>query len=88
MTHPALPTRDGAELLHQPVLLQFFDRRIQTMSPRRRDTALVKKVHLGLNELRPLVGITDNVEISEKTVNEINAILDQLVKAIGVKANN
>ena len=80
-------SKDGAELLHQPVLLQFFDRRLQSMNPRRRDTPLVKSMHQGLNELRPLVGITDNVEISEKTVSDINAIVERLVKSIAAKAN-
>jgi hypothetical protein len=80
-------SRDGAELLHQPVLLQYFDRRIQAMSSRRRDHPLVQKVHQGVLDIRPLVGLTDS-DISEKTVNEINGITERLIKGIISKPTN
>ncbi len=79
-------SKNGAELLHQPILLDYFDRRISTMAPRRQ-TPLVLKVRQGLIEIRPLMGVTEGVEISEKTVNEIAQISERLIKAINSKTN-
>ena len=79
-------TKDGAELLRQPILLEYFDRRISTMAPRRQ-TPLVLKVRQGLIEIRPLMGVTEGGEISEKTTAEIAAIAERLIKAINSKTN-
>ena len=77
-------TKDAAELLHQPVLLEFFDRRIAAMASKRQ-TALVQKVKKGLSDIRPLMGHADGGEISEKTVGEIGALAGGLIKAINPK---
>jgi hypothetical protein len=79
-------TKDGAELLHQPILLDYFDKRISSMTPRRQ-TPLVLRVRQGLIEIRPLMGIAEGVEISEKTVRQIGEITDLLIQSIGSKAN-
>jgi hypothetical protein len=79
-------TKDGAELLHQPVLLDFFDRRLANMQPRLKNHPVVTKVQKGLLEIRPLVGIEDGTQISEKTVKDIGAIAEDVVKTINSKA--
>jgi hypothetical protein len=79
-------SKDGAELLHQPILLDYFDKRISTLNPRRQ-TELVLRIRKGLIEIRPLMGVTEGVEISEKTVKDIGAIAERLVKAINSKPN-
>ncbi|MDB6155837.1 MAG: hypothetical protein JWL90_4290 [Chthoniobacteraceae bacterium] len=79
-------SKDGAELLHQPVLLDYFDKRVSTMNPRRQ-TPLVLKVRQGLLEIRQLIGTGEGGELSEKTVQEIEAIAGGLVKAINLKSN-
>ena len=79
-------TKDGAELLHQPVLLEYFDRQISGMKPKIKANSVVGKVQKGLSEIRPLIGLTDGAEISEKSVKEIEAIAGELVKAIASKA--
>ena len=79
-------TKEGAELLHQPVLLEHFKRRIGAMKGKRQ-TKLVEVVQKGLEEIRPLMGVADGVEISEKTVLEIGRIAERLVKAIQAKGN-
>jgi hypothetical protein len=56
------------------------------MTPRRQ-TPLVLKVRQGLIEIRPLMGIAEGVEISEKTVRQIGEITDLLIQSIGSKAN-
>ena len=79
-------SKEGAELLHQPVLLEHFKRRIAAMKEKRQ-TRLVDLVQKGLEEIRPLMAGADGVEVSEKTVLEIGQIAERLVKAIQSKGN-
>lgn len=79
--------KNSAGLLHQPLLINHFERRISTMDKRVRENPLVEKMREGLVEIRPLMG-TGDAEISEKTVKEIGAIAERLVSAIGTKPNN
>jgi hypothetical protein len=80
-------TKEGAELLHQPVLLDYFDKRIASMKPKFKANPAVIKVQKRLIDIRPLIGLSDGTEISEKTVKEIGAIAEDLVKTIGEKSN-
>ena len=80
-------SKDGAELLHQPVLLDYFEKRIASMKPKFKANPAVSRVQKGLIDIRPLMGLTDGAEISEKTVKEIHAIAEDLVKTIGEKIN-
>ncbi|MEO7319498.1 MAG: hypothetical protein ABIZ56_10960 [Chthoniobacteraceae bacterium] len=79
-------TKDGAELLHQPALLDYFEKRIAGMKPKFRTNPAVTKVQKGLTDIRPLMGLNEGTEISEKTVKEIKAIAEDLVKTIGEKS--
>jgi len=79
-------TKDGAELLHQPVLLDYFERRLAGMKPKVKANPVVTKVQKGILEIRPLVGVDDGTQISEKTVKDIGAIAEDLVKTINSKA--
>lgn len=79
-------TKDGAELLHQPVLLDYFERRLASMKPKIKANPVVTKVQKGILEIRPLVGIEDGTQISEKTVKDIGKIAEELVKTITTKA--
>jgi hypothetical protein len=78
--------RDSTDLLHQPALVDYFIRRLDNMSKKIKDKALVKKMQKGLAEIRPLMG-TEGSPISEKTVDDIRAIVEELNKAIHAKAN-
>jgi hypothetical protein len=79
-------TRDGAELLHQPILAEHFDKQLAGLKPRMQKD-IVLKVREGLLKIRPLMGSGENVEISEKSVKEIGAIAADLVKQINQKGN-
>ena len=79
-------TKDGAELLHQPVLLDYFERRLSQMKPKIKANPIVTKVQKGILEIRPLVGIEDGTQISEKTVKAIGKIAADLIKTINSKA--
>ena len=52
-------TKDGAELLHQPVLLEHFLRRIEAFHGRMKDNPLVGQMKDGLQKLRPLMGTAE-----------------------------
>ena len=79
-------TKDGAELLHQPVLLDYFERRLSNLKPKYKVNPIVTRVQKGILEIRPLIGLTDDAEISEKSVSEINRITSDLIKSINSKA--
>lgn len=79
-------SKDGAELLHQPVLLDYFEKRLASLKPKYKANSIVTKVQKGVLEIRPLIGLTEDAEISEKSVAEINQITSDLVKTINSKA--
>jgi hypothetical protein len=80
-------TKDGAELLHQPILLDYFERKLSAMPSKYKRSSLLTDVQKGVLEIRPLVGIEDGTQISEKSVKEVGAVAARLVSAIGPKSN-
>lgn len=78
-------SKDGAELLHQPLLLDTFEKQILNMEPKIKANSVVTKVQKGLLEIRPLIGVNDGANISEKTVSEIGSIAADIVKTINTK---
>ena len=81
-------TKDGAELLHQPILLDYFERRLANMKPKLKLNPVVIKVQKGVLEIRPLMELPGSGGISEKSVKEINAVTAGLIKAINAKAQH
>ncbi|MEA3186769.1 MAG: hypothetical protein QOD99_599 [Chthoniobacter sp.] len=77
-------TKDSAELLHQPSLLEFFQRRLNAMNARLKKDEVVAQVQKRLPEIKPLIGEASSV-ISQKSVDQINAIVSELVKSINAK---
>jgi hypothetical protein len=75
-------SRDGADLLHQPVLLEYFAQQLDGMKGRYKKSAVIGKIQTGLKEIRPLLGQSDGAEISAKAVHEVGTISSGLVKAI------
>jgi len=78
-------TKDGAELLHQPVLLEYFKTRLDGLKPKEKSNPVVTRVQNGVRDIRPLIGLADGVDVSEKSVREINGITSDLVKSINSK---
>jgi hypothetical protein len=77
-------TRDAAELLHQPTLLEYFQRRLDGMEPRLKGNSLVAKIQKGLAEIKsPMNG--ENGDISAKSVERIHGITANLVALITSK---
>ena len=79
-------TKDGAELLHQPVLLDYFEKRLAALKPRYKANPVIIKVNKGVLDIRPLVGLGTDSDISEKSVKEIKAITADLLNSIKSKA--
>jgi hypothetical protein len=77
-------TKDSAGLLHQPVLLDYFDHRLDHMSARLRGDDVVAKIQKRLPEIRPLIGEADS-DISKQSVEQIRDIVHDLVNSIAPK---
>ena len=75
-------SRDGADLLHQPMLLDYFAQQLAGMKGRYKKNAVIGKIESGLKDIRPLLGLSDGAEISAKSVHEVGVISAGLVKAI------
>ncbi len=78
-------SRDGADLLHQPTLIEHFGAMLDAMKPRNHKHPLVPKLTNGLKSIRPLVGLSDGAEISAKSVKEVSELVTGLVKEIQTK---
>ena len=74
-------TKDSAGLLHQPALLDYFDRRLAHMSPRLTNNVVVAKIQKRLPEIHPLIGEADS-DISQQSVDQIGEIVHDLVISI------
>lgn len=79
-------SRERAELLHQPLLIDYFNRQLEQMSPRLRGQPLVGDVRESLGRIGPLIGDSPQGKISPETVAEINAVSTQTVGLIRGKA--
>ena len=75
-------SKDGAELLHQPILLEYFQRRLGGMDAHLRKNAIVDNIQKRLEELRPLIAQPD---ISAKAVESVLDIAQDLVRSITSK---
>jgi len=66
---------DGAELLHQPDLLVYFQTRLQAMPEF--DLAIIREIQGALVEVKPLIDV-GNAHISSESVKKINEITTRL----------
>jgi hypothetical protein len=74
-------TPSGAELLHQPELVRYFDRCINRMSPRLRKNLLVVRIHDILNQIAPIIDAKKQ-DISREKVKKIHVLTDEVVLKI------
>ena len=79
-------SQDGAELLYQPQLLDYFTRRLDGLkSTRLGKDDLVVRIRKTLNGIRPLIGKDDGSKISADNVQRINKMTSEMVVAITSK---
>ena len=74
---------DGAELLHQPDLLTYFQDRLKAMPEF--NLKLLQEIQTALAEVRPLIDVGDD-RISPASVKRINEITTRIDAAIANKA--
>ena len=74
-------TTAGAELLHQPELVHYFNRCINTMPSRLRKNPLVLQVGNVLDQISPIID-GKNSSISREKVKKINALTSDVVLKI------
>ncbi len=74
--------RDRAELLHQPELLNYFERRLDNLSPRLRKSELVTQLRAMLAEIRPLILEGEGRKISPESVERIHTVTSKMVVTI------
>ncbi|MCX6967549.1 MAG: hypothetical protein NTZ46_07175 [Verrucomicrobia bacterium] len=73
-------SKDGAELLHQPAILDYFQRKLDTLNKHLKETGVVKKIARRLPELHTLIEPAGGV--SPQKVEKIHSITAELVKTI------
>lgn len=73
-------SKDGAELLHQPVIVQYFERKLDGLNPRLKENKVVSQIAGRLPELAMLIEPSGGVSLQK--VEKINSITAELVKAI------
>jgi hypothetical protein len=76
---------ESAELLRQPALLDYFEKRITEMDRARRSDVLVARMEESIRRIRPLVRNDNGTRLSRTTVKEIGAITKELVEDINSK---
>jgi hypothetical protein len=74
---------DGAELLHQPDLINYFENRLQSMPEF--NLKLLQDIHGALVEVKPLIDVGDS-SIPLTSVKKINDITTKLGEAIVKKS--
>ncbi len=79
-------SRDRAELLYQPLLIDYFNKQLADMGPRLRRNPLVGEIEQAIGRIGPLINNSPDREIQPATVSEINTITGQMVQLIRAKA--
>lgn len=79
-------SRDRAELLYQPLLIDYFSRQLGEMGPRLRRNSLVGEIDQAIGRIGPLIKNSPERDIKPETVAEINSITAQIVQLIRAKA--
>jgi hypothetical protein len=72
----------NARLLYQPVLLDYFGRRLSKMGNKIKADPVVIEMERGVLRLQPLIGSEHGPSISEQDVQKIRNISTDLVKSI------
>ena len=79
-------SRERAELLYQPLLVDYFSRQLDIMSPRLRRQELVGEIRNALGRIGPLIKQSPSDGIAPETVTEINGLSVKMVELIRARA--
>lgn len=81
-------SRDRAELLYQPLLIDYFSRQISELSPRLRGNRLVGDIRDAIGQIAPLIKNSSSREITPETVDKVHNITAQMVLRIRAKTGS
>ena len=76
-------SQEGAELLHQPDLVEHFQAQLKMM-PSNYDVAIVREIQTALGEVKPLIDVR-SAQITAASVKKINEITTRLDHGIVTK---
>ena len=76
-------SQEGAELLHQPDLVEHFQAQLKMM-PANYDVAIVREIQTALGEVKPLIDVR-SAQITAASVKKINEITMRLDHGIVTK---
>lgn len=79
-------SRDRAELLYQPLLIDYFGKQIAELGPRLRRNRLVGDIQEAIGRIGPLIKDSPSREITPETVAEVHRITAQMVQRIRAKS--
>jgi hypothetical protein len=71
-------SQEGAELLHQPDLIDHFQIQLRKM-PENYNVAIVRDIQAALGEVKPLINVSQISAASVKKINDITTRLDQRI---------
>jgi hypothetical protein len=80
-------SRDHAELLRQPALLDYFEKQLAGMSGDIRTNPIIGRMREGTRKIRLLLA-SDDAQISQKKVKEIATIAEELRKGLSSKGRS
>jgi hypothetical protein len=76
-------SQDGAELLNQPQLLEYFTTQMDALgNPRLKKEPLVARVRKLLKDIRPIIVKAESSPVSPDNVKKINRLTGETVVAI------
>lgn len=78
-------TPEGAELLHQPELVHYFERCINTMQPRLKNNSIVLHVRDALHQIAPVIE-EKSKNINPTKVQKIQAITEDVILKINANS--
>jgi hypothetical protein len=78
-------SKDGAELLHQPVLIDHFNVRLKALPAEVQKGELISKILAGLKNIQPLMGVSNGDNIKDTDVRDIGQRCSELVAAVQAK---
>lgn len=73
---------DGAELLHQPALIDYFQGRLAGMDARLKANPLVIEISGKLEEIKPIIALHNGRLISREDVERLRSIASGLLRSI------
>jgi hypothetical protein len=78
-------TPEGARVLRQPAVVDFFVKRVTAMPRRMLDTPLMEAVRLALFDIHKSVNYSSETTPTEEDVKKLNAMAAAIIKTISTK---